>query len=293
MKFLIIGAGAAGGIHVAELTRRGCAVSVYDIDFAKAEALAAQTGATAVRDTSGDYGASVVAVPVGMRGGLIDAELMAGRKVVAEKPLALEAWQADALACYGDEKLFIAESQCYAGEDGLDVARMATRLAAGEFGYPVLWRVCAMTQWRPQSWCDDLYIGGGAFLEGGVHVLTTARVLFGDAVRWQGSVRCYSDGTGPDCGTFIVDYERGDQLCLQIAWGTEGCFAGECEPLPNSFGLIGPRKCEAWWPGDDHAAMWNHLLKCLAGEALPVATIADAAGAVADCWCCYEAAGIA
>ena len=292
MNFLVIGAGAAGGIHVAELTRRGCAVSVFDVIPEKAEALAAQTGAAAVREASGDYDASVVAVPVGMRGDLLLDLLDSGQTVIAEKPLALAANEAATIAKLASSRLYIAESQCYAGEDGLDVARMATRLAEGEFGSPVLWRVCAMTRWRPQAWCDDLYIGGGAFLEGGAHVLTTARVLFGRAVRWQGSVRCFSGGTGPDTGTFLIDYERGDQLCLQIAWGTEGCFTGECEPLPNSFGLIGPRKCEAWWPGDDHAAMWGHLLKCLAGEAVPVATVADAAGAVCDCWRCYEAAGI-
>ena len=292
MNILVIGAGAAGGIHVRELTGRGHAVSVYDVDGAKAEALAASCGATAVREASGDYGATVVAVPAGLRGGLVGDLLTAGHRVVCEKPLALEPWEARRLRGADPARLFVAESQCYAGADGLDVARMRDRIAAGEFGPEVLWRVCAMTCYRPQSWCDDLFIGGGAFLEGGAHVLTTARVLFGEAVRWQGSVRCFSGGTGPDTGTFIVDYAAGHQLCLQIGWGTEGCFARECDPLPNSAGLIGAWRCEAWWPGDDHAAMWGHLLQCLAGEAEPVATVADAAGAVADCWRCYEAAGV-
>jgi hypothetical protein len=38
--------------------------------------------------------------------------------------------------------------------------------------------------------------------------------------------------------------------------------------------------------------MWDHLLSCLDGEAEPVATAAQAAGAVQDLWRCYEAAGI-
>ena len=169
---------------------------------------------------------------------------------------------------------------------------MRDRIAAGEFGQPVLWRVCAMTKWRPQEWCDDLSVGGGAFIEGGIHILTTARVLFGEAMRWQGSVRCFSGGTGPDSGTFIVDYEAGHQLTLQIGWGTEGCFAGDCEPLANSAGLFGPKRCEPWWPGDDHDAMWTHLLKCIRGEAEPVASLEDAAGAVKDAWQCYKAAEV-
>lgn len=293
MHILIIGAGGAGNIHATELIKRGVAVSVYDALPDKAEALAAKHGGWAVRDTSGHYDAVVVSVPAAMHYDVIREQLDCGRTVVSEKPLCLLPHQAEALAAATTSRqLYIAESQCYAGDDGLDVARMRGRIASGEFGEPVLWRVCAMTQWRPQAWCDDLYLGGGAFLEGGSHVLTTARVLFGEAVRWQGSVRCFGGGTGPDSGTFLIDYEAGHQLLLQIGWGTEGCFAGECEPLPNSFGLFGPKRCEQWWPGDNHAAMWGHLLKCLAGEAGPVATVHDAAGAVADCWQCYEAAGI-
>jgi len=293
MDILVIGAGAAGNIHVGELVRRGCTVGVHDTLPEKAEALAARHGARAVVDTVGDWQAVVVAVPAANHYAVIMEHLQAGRQVVSEKPLALTAEQARQLAgAATSRQLYIAESQCYAGADGLDVQRMRSRIASGEFGDAVQWRVCAMTKWRPQPWCDDLYFGGGAFLEGGSHVLTTARVLFGDAVRWQGSVRCLSGGTGPDSGAFIVDYERGDQLLLSIGWGTEGCFEGECEPLANSFGLIGARRCEEWWPSDDHAAMWGHLLKCLAGEAGPVATVHDAAGAVEDCWRCYETAGI-
>lgn len=292
MHILVIGAGAAGGIHVRELTGRGLAVSVYDAVFEKAEALAAKSGAEPVRTTSGSYAATVVAVPAGLRGELVGDLLAEGRRVLCEKPLAIDPASASALREHTNAKnLYIAESQCYGGADGLDVQRMAERVAAGDFGLPVMWRACGMTSWRPQSWCDDLSIGGGAFLEGGVHVLTTARVLFGEAYRWQASVRCFSGGTGPDSGTFLIDYEGGHQLTLQIAWGTEGCFTGECEPLPNSAGLIGSKLCETWWPGDNHAAMWGHLLKCLQGEAEPVATVVDAAGAVSDCWRCYEAGG--
>jgi predicted dehydrogenase len=188
--------------------------------------------------------------------------------------------------------IYIAESQCYGGDDSLDVARMRDGIRAGAFGRPVQWRLGAMTRYRPQEWCDDLAIGGGAFLEGGSHVLTTARVLFGEAVHWQGSVRCFSGGTGPDTGTILVDYEHGDAVSLSIGWGTEGCFGGECAPLHTGGALIGPRTCQSWWNGDNHAAMWRHLMQCIAAGADPVAMVAQAAGAVQDVWNCYEAAGV-
>ncbi len=296
MRFLVIGAGGAGGIHVKELAQRGHEVSVHDIDAEKAQTVAARYNVRFVEDTTADYDCSVVAVPAYGHYEVARAEAMSGRKaIVCEKPLCLHQEEAEELVALTTAKgvgLLVAESQCYAGEDGLEVARMRDRIAAGGFGKPVIWRVCAMTSYRPQPWCNDMDVGGGAFIEGGIHVLTTARVLFGEAVKWQGSVRCFSGGTGPDSGTFLVDYAEGHQLLLQIGWGTEGCFSGECSPLPNSFGLFGPEECEAWWPGDNHSAMWGHLLKCLEGEAEPVATADHAAGAVADAWKCYEAAGV-
>ncbi len=296
MRFLVIGAGASGSIHIGELKRRGYEVAVYDMDLGRAQTLAAKHGAKAVEwaeATGGDYGCAVVCVPARWHFEVAAQQLGLGRQVVCEKPLALLPFDAETMGVIDPARLFVAESQCYAGEDGLDILTMQKRIEGGEFGHPVLWRVCAMTKYRPQAWCKDLSIGGGAFLEGGVHVLTTARVLFGEAIRWQASVRrSFTGEAAPDSGTFIIDYECGDQLTLQIGWGTEGCFTGDCEPLPNSFGLIGPRRCEAWWPSDNHSAMWGHLLKCLAGEAEPVATLHDAAGAVADCWKCYAAAGV-
>ena len=57
-------------------------------------------------------------------------------------------------------------------------------------------------------------------------------------------------------------------------------------------GLIDAQEARSWWPADNHSAMWNHLLKCITGEAEPVATLHHAAGAVADAWRCYEAAGV-
>ena len=287
MRFLIIGCGGSGAIHATYLGNAGHEVAVYDLDPARAGGLAARTRSVAVADTDGDYDCAVVCVPANQHHEVAEAQLLTGRQVVCEKPLALTAEDALHLAQFSDPaRLFIAESQAYGGADGLDVLRMKDRIEAGEFGDGgVLWRVCAMTAWRPQAWCGDLSVGGGAFLEGGAHVATVARLLFGEAVRWQGSFQSVNRGT------MIVDYVAGHQLLLQIGWDTEGCFAGECEALPNTAGLIGNRRCEAWWPGDDHAAMWRHLLWCLSGAAQPVATLAMAAGAVGDIVKCYAAGG--
>ncbi len=290
-SWLVIGAGAAGSIHVRQLLARGYAVTVADADPARAQALAQATGATA-GDLEGEFRGAVIATPANTRLPLVERALQLAEVLVCEKPLALAAEDAQAIAGMAPGRIYIAESQCYGGADGLDVRRMADRIDAGEFGRPVIWRVRAMTKYRPQAWCQDLSVGGGAFMEGGVHMLTTARVLFGEAVKWQGSVRSFAGGTGPDTGTFIIDYEHGDCLTLDLAWGSESCFTGQCAPFASACGIVGPVRCEAWWSPDDHAAMWEHLSRCLRGGAEPVATVDHAAGAVADVWRCYAAAGI-
>lgn len=293
-SWLVIGAGAAGSIHVRQLLARGYAVTVADADPARAQALAQaqETGATA-GDLEGEFCGAVIATPANTRLPLVERALQLAEVLVCEKPLALTAEDAQEIAAMAPGRVYIAESQCYGGADGLEVRRMADRIAGGEFGRPVLWRVNAMTKYRPQSWCTDLSVGGGAFMEGGVHVLTTARVLFGEAVKWQASVRCFSGGTGPDTGTFLIDYERGDSLALAISWDTEGCFTGECPTLQCAAGLVGAARCLPWWPPDNHTAMWDHLERCIEGNDEPVATMQHAAGAVADVWRCYATAGIA
>jgi len=290
MKFLVLGAGGAGAIHCRVLTKLAQEVCVYDPRTEQSKPLAKETGVVEVQDAEGDYDCTVVATTCNLHRELVERELKAGRKVVCEKPLALTAEDARAIAALPD--VFVAESQAYCEEDGLGVRRMATAIEAGEFGWPVFLRVCTMTTYRPQTWCEDLAVGGGAFIEGGAHMLAVARILFGEAKAWFGSTRSFSGGTGPDTGTFVVDYEGDHQLLLQIAWGVRGCLTGACQPLNTSFGLFGPRRAEGWWPGDNHELMWRHLLKCLQGDVEPVATLDHAAGAIEDAWKCYEVAGV-
>lgn len=294
MRFLVIGAGSAGQFHCETLLSLEQDVYLYDEDVDRAAALATSTGAKPyIVDTEGEFDCAVVAVPANKHREVVEHHIVRGRKVVCEKPLALTGHDAQVIARYPADSVFIAESQAYAGDDSLDVKRMAENIEAGEFGWPVCLSLRCMTKYRPQPWFDDLGVGGGAFLEGGVHMLTVARVLFGEPCRWFGSTRSFGGGSGPDTGVFVVDYEYGHQLMLQIAWGVEGCLAGTCAPLSAQFGLFGPRKCLPWYPGDNHKAMWQHLLKCLAGEAQPVATLDHAAGAVEDVWKCYATAGVA
>jgi predicted dehydrogenase len=291
MRALIIGCGAAGAIHARELGGRGLELACYDADPARARAFAGQHGAEVVTDLKGaDWDLAVVAIPPRDKAELgCDYLLEPLKPVVIEKPLALYPRECRRLvqAARAGCPLYIAESQAY----GNQVEELADAIQSGEYGGCVAWRAAYATGYRPQVWSYDLGVGGGAFLEGGVHMLTVARVLFGEAIRWQGSVRGMM-GRAPDTGTFLIDYEGGHQFSLSIAWGCESAFDGECQPAPGGSALIGRRRTTAWAPNDNHAAMWDHLLRCIIGEAEAVATIEHAAGAVGDVWACYEAAMI-
>ena len=284
----MIGAGAAGRIHARLLSERGLQVAVYDVQGGRAAALAREVGGGATADYLTDADVAVVAVPTSAHYEYARALLDAGHVVVCEKPLALYPEQAAELVQSAGGRLYVAESQGY----GADQAEMGRAIRGGEYGRPVMWRVCAMSPYRSQEWSYDLRAGGGAFLEGGAHVATVARMLFGQAVAWHGAVRSFAGGDGPDTGQLIIEYEYGDMLTLQIAWGTADCWAGKCPPLANSAGLIGPQKCLPWWPGDNHAAMWDALLPAIEAGAQPLITAKHAAGAVADIWRCYRAGGV-
>ena len=102
---------------------------------------------------------------------------------------------------------------------------------------------------------------------------TTARVLFGAAVGWSG--RCGATLAPADSAPALLN-GRGDVLSL-TSTGVRGCY----EDLRRRTG-IAPwgQAVESWWPADNHAAMWGHLLKS-SQEAEAGGTLAHAAGAVA------------
>lgn len=292
-RALVIGCGAAGRIHAKALRARGLSVAVYDADGDRAAALAKEAGTTIAPDPGGiEVDLCVIATPPVHHIEIADAELRRpdGRAVVIEKPLGLDPtatveWAAR-IAATG-LSVYVAESSAY----GTPIQHLRAVIKSDVLGGPLVWRAAYATSYRPQAWSYDLAVGGGAFLEGGAHMLTVARLLFGKAVKWQGMVRNMAGGTGPDTGTVLVEYERGDMLSLSIAWGTEAAFTGGAVPGGNSW-LIGSADAMQLLVNNDHEAMWDALLGYLRRGLAPLCDVRTAAGAVEDCWRCYAAAGV-
>lgn len=295
MRVIVIGAGGAGRVHCPVLHKLGQEVYVSDCNPEAQRAAALDFGVAEHADwSSGDFDMAVVAVPPPDHYDVVRANAEMGRIVVCEKPLCLRPEDAMALTREVDEKgwrVYIAESQGYYGPDGMGLAEMKRRIEDNDFGNPVRWWLRGMTTWRPQQWVSRLDVGGGCFVEGGIHPMTVAKYLFGTSVNWQGSFVA-ENGRAPHTGTMIVDYELGHGFVLQMGWGTEGCFNGICKPLTAVTGLVGTKWQEVFWPQDDHETMWQTLLGFIERDEPPLITLDCATAALMDVWRCYAAGGI-
>jgi predicted dehydrogenase len=239
-----------------------------------------------------EFEVGVLAVPPGRRGHLLYEMTRCCERVVVEKPLAHTADEAVRIAETCDpRRVFLAESQAY----GVAFERARGMINSGQLGTPLLWRACYMTSYAPQVWTYDPATGGGALLEGGVHMLAVAARLFGKSVRATGAWSCFKrewqgmpalSNPMPDTGAAVVQYAAGHILHLGIAWGTRDCLRGALPTIGNSSALIGPLSCASWSPADDHEAMWDALLDCAARGEEPHLTLQHGAQAVADAWAC-------
>jgi predicted dehydrogenase len=252
MRVLIVGCGGAGRLHAKILKSLGFTIFGDDLDKAQQKSFCEENDATPYNGEDVDI--VVVAVPPNAHKEIVLKYLEANKWVVCEKPFALTGDECDAMivASKNNGKLTIAESSTYS-----EPAKNGPMLLA-KTGRPCIWNAHYMTQYRPQSWVNQ--IGGGAFFEGGIHMVTTAKYLFGTSVKWSSSVRCYRGEEYADSGTIIIDYLSGDALHLSIFWGTEGCFTGESQIYNAGSSLIGPKTCELFGPFDNNIAMWSDIL---------------------------------
>lgn len=109
LKTGVAGAGVFGGHHARKHagSPRIDFLGVYDLDPARASALAAETGARAFRSFAAmldDVDAVTIAAPAPSHFPLAEAALAAGKHVYVEKPIALSLADADALIALADAR---------------------------------------------------------------------------------------------------------------------------------------------------------------------------------------------
>ena len=112
IKIGVAGAGVFGGFHASKIASHlgASLAAVYDIDLARADALASQFGASASDNYAAfldGLDAVVIACPASAHFSLAEQALKSGLHVFVEKPIALNVDEADALIALADARALV------------------------------------------------------------------------------------------------------------------------------------------------------------------------------------------
>ncbi len=263
---IVLGAGAAGLLHALALRARGVNIAaVYDPDGARARALADLTGARVLDAWTNavDDEASVVCVcgPPVVHAAQTMALARPGRRVLVEKPIAVDARELDAL---------VDLPGCYAvlqWRFGRALRAVRAAIARGEFGRTPT--VNVDLAWRR----DDAYFeagrgsraawGAGALLSIGVHAVDATLFALGDYVTRSSA--CFArdeSGRGRELDTRValwMQTSRGALVSLRLTLDashdrTRIAFAGNGACAEIEGGEADPTASRVHWSASTESA---------------------------------------
>lgn len=175
------------------------------------------------------------------------AALEAGVQVMVEKPMALNAAEAEAMQQASEKsgaKLMVAH--CWRFDD--EVNWLKQQIEAGKLGAILRTRGYGVhVNWGPEGWFTEArYAGGGALADMGVHAIDTARYLLGDPQP----VSVYAK-----IATQYTDYDVDDSGVIWINWAS-----GATSIVESGW----------WWPHADGPEASTHLYGTLGfGQLFP------------------------
>lgn len=150
------------------------------------------------------------------------AALEAGVHVFVEKPMAMDAAEAEAMvraAERSDARLMVAH--CWRFDP--EIRWLREQVAAGRLGTIVRTKGYGVhINWGPGGWFTQArFAGGGAMADMGIHALDTARFLLGDP--WPASVYArigtyYGEFDVDDTGVVIINWANGTTSYLEAGW---------------------------------------------------------------------------
>ncbi|WP_405718361.1 Gfo/Idh/MocA family oxidoreductase [Streptomyces sp. NBC_01537] len=221
----LIGAGGIARVHLPAWTALGARVRVYAPD-GRAPDLAREFGAAAVgTPDEAIAGADVVDVctPTDTHHGIAMAAIAAGAHVLCEKPLALTAADAGAMADAAEA----AGVRLYPGHVVRwfpAYARLREVVAAGGLGRVAVARFTRTGRyptWSP--WFADPARSGGILMDQMIHDMDIARWLFGEVVRVHAHQRGHLTAPAPEgavaTGTAVLTHAGGAITQVVGVWG--------------------------------------------------------------------------
>ena len=197
----------------------------------------------------GGMDALVVSTPNYLHAPQTIAALEAGVHVMVEKPMAMNAVEADRM-CATAEKSGATLMVAHCWRFDPDVRWLKEQ--SGELGQIVRTKGYGVhTHWGPSGWFTQKELaGGGALADMGIHALDTARFLLGDPQPVSVYAKIgtyYQDFDVDDTGVIIVNWDNGAVSYIESGWWqphSDGAEAATQLYGTQGFGQLFPTKLE-------------------------------------------------
>ena len=234
----------------------------------------------------GGIDALIVGTPNYLHAPQAIAALKAGVHVMVEKPMALNAAEAEGMLAASQESgALLMVAHCWRFD--AEVLWLREQAAAGRLGKIVRTRGCGVhVNWGPGGWfTQKQFAGGGALVDMGIHAVDTARFLLGDPRPESVYARIgtmYKDLEVDDTGILVISWEGGATSYLESGWwqphadGPEACTqlygtSGFGQLFPTHLRLSNGEKVDPGFPPvrDPHCpqsmyeAQLAHFVGCL------------------------------
>ncbi|HUM25529.1 MAG TPA: Gfo/Idh/MocA family oxidoreductase [Anaerolineales bacterium] len=197
----------------------------------------------------GGVDALVVSTPNYLHAPQTVAALNAGLHVMVEKPMAMNALEAEKMNEASEKSgALLMVAHCWRFDpDVLWLKEQSSKLGRiiRTKGYGV------HTHWGPSGWfTQKRFAGGGAMADMGIHALDTARFLLGDPQPVSVYARIgthYKDFDVDDTGVIIVEWDNGATSYIESGWWqphSDGLEAATQLYGKEGFGQLFPTKVE-------------------------------------------------
>jgi predicted dehydrogenase len=227
MKIAFAGTGYINKVHARAAQTCGAElVAVVNhkvdsmIEFGKQFTIAQQYESVEALVTDGGVDALVVSTPNYLHAPQTIAALDAGVHVMVEKPMAMNAAEAEQM-CAAAEKsgATLMVAHCWRFDPDVLWLKEQSKLLGKIIrtkGYGV------HTNWGPSGWfTQKQFAGGGAMADMGIHALDTARFLLGDPKPVSVYAKIgtyYKDFDVDDTGVIIVEWDNGASSYIESGW---------------------------------------------------------------------------
>jgi predicted dehydrogenase/arylsulfatase A-like enzyme len=189
----------------------------------------------------GDVDALIVGTPNYLHAPQAIAALKAGVHVMVEKPMAMDAAEADAMVAASEKSgALLMVAHCWRFDP--EVRWLQEQVEAGRLGTIIRTKGTGVhVHWGPSDWfTQKRFAGGGAMADMGIHALDTARFLLGDPRPVSVYARIgtyYGDFDVDDTGVIVVNWDNGATSTIESGWWQP--HADGPEASTQLYGTIG------------------------------------------------------